>query len=59
MARTPRGKAEIRDKDIPRAKEAHVAVVTATKDEIRDMENQIAFMCCLLRDKAELNDENA
>ena len=41
MARTPRGKAEIRDKDIPRAKEAHVAVVTTAQDEIKDLENQI------------------
>ena len=59
MIRTPRDKAEISDKEIPRAKEAHVAVVMVTKDEIRDMGNQIAFMSCLLRDKAELNDENA
>ena len=41
MTRTPRDTAEIRDKGIPGAKEVHVAVVTATKDEIRDMENQL------------------
>ena len=57
--RTPRVTAEIRDKEIPGAKEAHVAVVTATKDEFRDMKNHIASMSCLLRDKVELNDEIA
>ena len=41
---------EGREKEIPRAKEAHVAVVKVTRDEI---------MSCLLRDKAEPNDENA
>ena len=35
----PRDKAEHRDKDIPGVKEAHVAVVTAIKDEFRDNEN--------------------
>ena len=57
--RTPRDTAEKRDKGIPRAKEAHVAVVAATKDEFRDMKNHIALMSCLLRDKVELNDEIA
>ena len=57
--RTPRDTAEIRDKEIPGAREAHVAVVKTAQDEIKELENQIAFMSCLLRDKAEPNDENA
>ena len=48
-----------RDKKISRAKEAHVAVAKATRDEIKESENQIAFMSCLLREKADSTDENA
>ena len=57
MTRTPRDKADLRDKEVPRAAEAYFVVVTATKDEIRNMEAQIDFLSCLMRDTAEPNDE--